>query len=96
LKNGGTEPPTFLGNQCDTNENDTNQSSGTFAINGNRITFNEISNEVTGIGDVISTQISDLSILLEQKIIELTENELVIERKFNIVPIYRNCLFERT
>ena len=79
----GTYIHTYSGNTCDNNDNDTYQETGTFIINGNEITFNEINREVVEFGDVTSVPTTTFDLLVYEKITILNENELFIERKFS-------------
>jgi hypothetical protein len=83
FNSNGTYVHTYSGNTCDNNENDTYRFTGTYTITGNRIAFNQVTEEIIEEGDIINTPITDFTTLIHQKIIVLKENELVIERKFN-------------
>lgn len=68
------------GNSCDNNENDTYQYTGTYELSSNNIRFNQLTQTVIEGGS--GTSISDFETieLISQKIIILTETQLVIER----------------
>lgn len=96
LNSNGTYVHTYSGNTCDTNNNDTYQFTGYYVITGNNITFNQATEEIIEEGNVISTPISDFTRLIHQKIMVLNENELFIERKFNLVQdFYYNWYFTK-
>ena len=90
LNNNGNYTHTYSGNTCDNNENDTYQSTGTFSISGDEIFFNEQSEAVIEEGEGNGTTIGDFTTLIYQKIILLTDTQLIIERKFNNGQDYFN------
>ena len=91
----GSYVHTSSGNPCGNNDNDTTQALGTFTLNGNNITFNQQSFTVIEEGDAISIPVDDFNTLIAQRIIILTETELVIEREFSIEPFFQNWGFAR-
>ncbi|MEO1031782.1 MAG: lipocalin family protein [Bacteroidota bacterium] len=91
----GTYVYTYSGNPCGNNDNDTVQTSGTFTLNGISITFNQQTSEIIEEGDIVSIPIEDFNTLIAQRIIVLTETELVIEREFSIEPFFQNLGFFR-
>jgi hypothetical protein len=91
----GTYIHTTSGNPCDNNDNDTIQYSGTFEMDGVNLSFNQQSSVVIEEGDEQSISIGDLNTMIAQRIVILTDNELVIEREFTDDPIFQNWRFTR-
>ncbi|MEM9680901.1 MAG: hypothetical protein AAF901_11320 [Bacteroidota bacterium] len=91
----GTYIYTFSGNPCGNNDRDTVQTTGEYRLNGNNITFNQETLTIIQEGDQVSESTEDFNTLVSQRITVLTENELVIERRFSIDPIFQNWNFFR-
>jgi hypothetical protein len=89
---------TESGNPCDDNRQNTWQYSGTFALNGDFISFAQETDEIIeeGYDSSGSTQTFGLE-LISEKIIYINESELFIERKFKFGNNYEyaNWLLER-
>jgi hypothetical protein len=71
------------GNSCEENLNDTYQYTGQFTVNGINISFNQQTETLVEEGEIeTTTDIIEVE-LISQKITQLTETELTIERIFD-------------
>jgi len=95
FNNDGSYIRTYSYNPCDANEYDTYQYTGTYTIDGNSIAFNQQTEMIIEEGTENPFTLSDISKLINQKIITLTKTELTIEREFDMEPIYRNWYYTK-
>jgi hypothetical protein len=91
----GTYVRRYSGNTCDNNVNDTYQYEGRYIINGNNIRFNQQSETIVEEGDVTSSLDFEDIELISQKIVLLTDTELIIQQEFDREPIFRNWQYNR-
>jgi len=84
----GTYVQLYSGNSCDSNEGDTYKYTGTYKLNGDKITFTILSSEVIEEGTSAVPPTTTFNTLIYSKIITLDENTLIIERKYRGNPDY--------
>ena len=96
LNSDGTYIRTYSGNTCEDNALDTFQSTGTYKVKGNNISFEENTNVVIEEGEDNAITVPNLILLLHQKIRVLNESQLIIELKYRSdTVLYSNVSYVR-
>lgn len=83
------------GNICEENNSDTFQYTGSYTVTGNRLNLNQETETIIEEGDLIPTTTSDFPIIVNRKIIEISENSLTIYLEYNVDSASTNRIFEK-
>ena len=88
LNEDGTYIDLHSGNTCDSNANNTYQTTGTYTVKGNKIKFNTLTSEIVIVGENPPPTTQDFLLQTDLYVLKLTETQLEIGSKRSGTDFY--------